>query len=532
MRYEITDDLEELLNVLPPSLAGALREASHFDTLLEVILDLGRKPEARYTDHEADLGEAEVTSAELDFVVHRIGEFGEDNRAGIERTLHRISAIRNRKAKVIGLTCRVGRAVFGTVDIIQDIVEEGKSVLLLGRPGVGKTTLLREAARVLSEKKRVIIVDTSNEIGGDGDIPHPAIGQARRMQVASPLLQHEVMIEAVENHMPEVIVIDEIGRELEAEAARTIAERGVQLIGTAHGNTLDNLMMNPTLSDLIGGIQSVTLSDEEARRRGTQKSILERKAPPTFDVVVEIQDRDHFNVHHDVATSVDLLLRGKQKAPELRYRDGSGQIKVDTTPPPPARARTERNDGRGERPETRPVEAPARALPAETHAQLATQNAPRTLRAYPYGVSQSRLEQVARNLQVPVQVVAELDEADVVLTLKNYYRKRPQRIAEAERRNIPIYVLRSNSPVQLESCLADIFGIERRNSLDPFEEAAEETRAAIEDVRSGRRSSVDLSPQNAFMRRKQHEMAREADLLSNSHGKEPRRAVRIYQNNG
>jgi stage III sporulation protein SpoIIIAA len=523
MRYEITDDLEALLNVLPAPLASALWEAGHFDTLLEIILDLGRRPEARYTDHEMDLGEAEVTATEIDFIVHRIGDFGEDNRAGIERTLHRISAIRNRKSKVIGLTCRVGRAVFGTIDIIQDIVEEGKNVLLLGRPGVGKTTLLREAARVLSEKKRVIIVDTSNEIGGDGDIPHPAIGHARRMQVASPVLQHEVMIEAVENHMPEVIVIDEIGRELEAEAARTIAERGVQLIGTAHGNTLDNLMMNPTLADLIGGIQSVTLSDEEARRRGTQKSILERKAPPTFDVVVEIQDRDHFNIHHDVGTSVDLVLRGKQKAPELRYRDGSGQIKVDSAllPPAPPRARGER-----------PAEVLPHTAPVEAHAPPASQSTTRTLRAYPFGLSQSRLEQVARNLQVPVHVVDELDEADVVLTLKNYYRKRPQRIAEAERRNIPIYVLRSNSPLQLETCLADIFGIERRSSSDPFEEAAEETRAAIEDVRSGRRSSVDLSPQNAFMRRKQHEMAREANLVSHSHGKEPRRSVRIYQNNG
>jgi stage III sporulation protein SpoIIIAA len=523
MRYEITDDLEALLNVLPAPLASALWEAGHFDTLLEIILDLGRRPEARYTDHEMDLGEAEVTATEIDFIVHRIGDFGEDNRAGIERTLHRISAIRNRKSKVIGLTCRVGRAVFGTIDIIQDIVEEGKNVLLLGRPGVGKTTLLREAARVLSEKKRVIIVDTSNEIGGDGDIPHPAIGHARRMQVASPVLQHEVMIEAVENHMPEVIVIDEIGRELEAEAARTIAERGVQLIGTAHGNTLDNLMMNPTLADLIGGIQSVTLSDEEARRRGTQKSILERKAPPTFDVVVEIQDRDHFNIHHDVGTSVDLVLRGKQKAPELRYRDGSGQIKVDSALLPPAPPRP-----RGER----PAEVLPHTAPVEADAPPASQSATRTLRAYPYGLSQSRLEQVARNLQVPVHVVDELDEADVVLTLKNYYRKRPQRIAEAERRNIPIYVLRSNSPLQLETCLADIFGIERRSSSDPFEEAAEETRAAIEDVRSGRRSSVDLSPQNAFMRRKQHEMAREANLVSHSHGKEPRRSVRIYQNNG
>ncbi|MEP7200821.1 MAG: AAA family ATPase, partial [Chloroflexota bacterium] len=250
MRYETTDDIQVLLNVLPPHIADALRRANEFETLLEIVLDLGRAPEARYTDHEMELSAQEITTTEIDYVVQRIGDFGDDNRAGIERTLHRISAIRNRKGKVIGLTCRVGRAVFGTVDIIQDIIGEGKSVLLLGRPGVGKTTLLREAARVLGDQKRVVIVDTSNEIGGDGDIPHPAIGQSRRMQVATPMLQHEVMIEAVENHMPEVIVIDEIGRELEAEAARTIAERGVQLIGTAHGNTLDNLMMNPTLADL------------------------------------------------------------------------------------------------------------------------------------------------------------------------------------------------------------------------------------------------------------------------------------------
>src|SRR2546426_5593226 len=328
MQYETTDDLEVLMNVLPQHICESLRRANQFDQLLEIVLDLGRRPEARYTDHETDLSEHEVTQVEIDYVVQRIGQFGEDNRAGIERTLHRISAIRNRRSRVIGLTCRVGRAVFGTIEIIQDIVESGKSVLLLGKPGVGKTTLLREAARVLSDSKRVVIVDTSNEIGGDGDIPHPAIGQARRMQVTSPPLQHEVMIEAVENHMPEVIVIDEIGRELEAEAARTIAERGVQLIGTAHGQTLDNLMMNPTLADLIGGIQSVTLSDEEARRRGTQKSILERKAPPTFDVLIEIQDRDRLVVHHDVAKAGDMVLRGRQLPPELRFRDGAGQVTV------------------------------------------------------------------------------------------------------------------------------------------------------------------------------------------------------------
>ncbi|MEP7198958.1 MAG: R3H domain-containing nucleic acid-binding protein, partial [Chloroflexota bacterium] len=296
----------------------------------------------------------------------------------------------------------------------------------------------------------------------------------------------------------------------------------------AHGNTLDNLMMNPTLADLIGGIQSVTLSDEEARRRGTQKSILERKAPPTFDVVIEIQDRDHLNVHHDVSLSVDMLLRGKQKPPELRYRDGAGQINVETAPPSPtpARARGER----AERVET--AHAGEVMEPRAVVAPSANEKATRTLRTYPYGVSQTRVQQVARSLQVPVAVVDDLDEADVVLTLKNYYRKRPQRIGEAERRGIPIYVLRSNSPLQIESCLADIFGIERRSAHDPFEEATAETRTAIEDIRTGRRSSVDLTPQNAFMRRKQHELAREANLLSRSHGKEPKRSVKIYQNNG
>ncbi len=497
---EITDDLDLLVSVLPPKLTASLKRMNREQDLLEVVLDLGRLPEARFTDQEAGLDDSEVTEEEIEYVVSRIGDFGEDNRAGIERTLHRISAIRNRKGKIVGLTCRVGRAVYGTIDIIRDIVESGKSILLLGRPGVGKTTMLREVARVLGDVKRVVIVDTSNEIGGDGDIPHPAIGKARRMQVPTPVLQHEVMIEAVENHMPEVIIIDEIGRELEATAARTIAERGVQLVATAHGNTLDNLMMNPTLADLVGGIQAVTLSDEEARRRGTQKTVLERRAPPTFDVVVEIQGFYHLAVRHDVAEAADAILRGRELPVELRYRDESGEVHTETALLP--------KEGR----------EPSAVEVAEPLAPL---------RVYPYGVNQNYLGRASEELGLPVEVVKRLGQADIMLTLKSYYRKRPRAIVDAERRGIPVYVLRSNTLRQIKSSLAEVFGVEKR--VDPFALALQETQEAIREVLAGARS-VELSPQKAYVRRKQHEMAREANLVSRSRGKEPRRRVKIYQN--
>ncbi len=506
MQDKITDDLAALLEVVPPEIAQAIRKENHGDDLLEVVLDLGRVPEARFLKGEVILNPREITQDEIDFVVDRVGDFTTDNRAGIERTLHRISSIRNRRGGIVGLTLRVGRAVYGTIDIIRDLLVSGKSILLLGRPGVGKTTLLREAARVLGDEKRVVVVDTSNEIGGDGDIPHPAIGRARRMQVSQPDFQHEVMIEAVENHMPEVIIIDEIGREAEAAAARTIAERGVQLVGTAHGNTLDNLLQNPTLCDLVGGIQAVTLSDEEARRRGTQKTVLERKAPPTFDVVIEIKDWQYLAVHHDVAASVDALLRGRARPPEMRYRDESGQVQV-------------------EQPTTalqmpQPEDAPLRTTPARQQAPS------RTLRVYAYGLGKNRLRQAAQNLHLPVELVVDVENADAVMTLKNYYRRRPQPLNNAERRGVPIYVLRANTVNQIESCLADIFGLDV-TELDPTAIAMRETEQAIHAVLSGKKA-VDLTPRNSYIRRLQHELARQANLVSHSYGKDPQRHVRIF----
>ena len=776
-RRESIDDLGLLLKALPPDIFEAVRALTDPSQLIEVVMDLGRKPEARFTDGEVTLLEREIGEADIKYVVDHIGTFGDDNRAGIERTLHRISAIRNRTGKIVGLTCRIGRAVYGTIEIINDFVESGKSILIMGRPGIGKTTMLREAARVLAEDhgKRVVVVDTSNEIAGDGDIPHPAIGRARRMQVRTPSVQHEVMIEAVENHMPEVIVIDEIGTELEAHAARTIAERGVQLIGTAHGNNLDNLMLNPTLTDLIGGIQTVTLGDEEARRRRSQKSVLERKAPPTFDVIVEILDREKVTVHSDVAETVDALLRGDPISAELRWRDEGGVHRSQSRPKPsprealaggdrfgsdrfaglvgagpgwrtepawrgsgsyhapsdwrdadrggvrpgyrpgsgggwraPARGAREVHEGAhrtrsgegpggsggtstggpgqgwgaagapeavtpgsgpegGPRSRTLPGErfsAPPRgpgrdspivpfkageladrgpvergavplpepraremrelerqrswarqatralndyradgvdedeealgvegpALTALAAGALAGAGAPAgaggpeaeidredldrgspygdvgeddesaeddealadlvrlrsagasegdegrpvlrvndggtilpTLRVLPHGISRKRLEQAIKELQLPVIVARDPDEADVVMTLKSEYRQKTAGLRDAEDRGLPIYVLKSNTIVQMEASLTSIFSLE----VDPREAALREAEEAIGMVIRAA-EPVELSPQNAYIRRLQHQMAERANLVSRSRGREPYRRVRLY----
>ena len=693
-RRESIDDLDALLASLPPEIVAAVNALPDRTALIEVVMDLGRRPEARFPDSEVMLLDREIDEADIAYVIEHIGLFGDDNRAGIERTLHRISAIRNRTGKVVGLTCRIGRAVFGTIDIINDFVESGKSILIMGRPGIGKTTMLREAARVLADDmgKRVVVVDTSNEIAGDGDIPHPAIGKARRMQVKTPSVQHEVMIEAVENHMPQVIVIDEIGTELEAQAARTIAERGVQLIGTAHGNNLDNLMLNPTLSDLIGGIQSVTLGDEEARRRRTQKSVLERKAPPTFDVIVEIQDRERVVVHADVAETIDAMLRGDQVAPELRWRDDEGVHRSQGRPRPSPREQlgTERfaglvgtgspwrmepgwrGDGvrvvprrqrgggyreaervaacaRGYRPgasggwrQTRggsgresaprgpvseggvhgtmpgerfaatpygtrgyagagaaapadipfiageiadrgPLERGAPPSLAEKRARDARElerqkawrdQAAKALTAMkaedgtgpvnaddlddddddasacrpgssrpptatspswpaarrcrrcgscPRASAASGSSRPSATCSCPVVIAHDVDEADVVMTLKNEYKQKTPMLRDAEDRSMPIYVLKSNTIPQMQSSLTSIFALE----IDPREAALRETEDAIGVVLSSS-EAVELSPQNAYIRRLQHQMAERANLVSRSRGREPYRRVRLY----
>jgi nucleoside-triphosphatase THEP1 len=429
------------------------------------------------------------------------------------------------------------RAVFGTIEIIKDLVEGGKSVLIMGRPGIGKTTMLREAARVLADdlKKRVIIVDTSNEIAGDGDIPHPGIGRSRRMQVPSPSQQHAVMIEAVENHMPEVIVIDEIGTELEAQAARTIAERGVQLIATAHGNTLENLMLNPTLCDLIGGVQTVTLSDEEARRRGTQKSVLERKAPSTFDVVVEIQNWNRVAVHADVAEVVDSMLRGFPRSASLRYRDEQGQLRSEQQAARPLTIMATREpvfdargDGRGRGDsgfsrEGGPVrQAPAArpSGPREVSRPAASQ-----LRVYPFGVNRNKVEQALRG--IGGVATSDLDDADVVLTIKCYYRRKPQALRDAESRGTPIYVLRSNSAGQIEEAVQRMVHRDSTNGSSAAR-ALQETEEAIARVLEDS-EPVELAPQTAYVRRLQHLLAEQYNLGSRSAGREPYRRVLIFK---
>ncbi|PIS28352.1 single-stranded DNA-binding protein [Candidatus Saganbacteria bacterium CG08_land_8_20_14_0_20_45_16] len=499
----VDEELLKLLEVLPPRVKQSLLDHKDIDSLIEVILDLGKSPEARFSKIIFYISGDLVTQDDIDFVVSKVGSFSGDNRAGIERTLHRISCIRNRIGKIIGLTCRVGRAIYGTNDIIQDVMESNKNLLFLGPPGIGKTTKLREAARILSDQfgKRVVVVDTSNEIGGDGDIPHSGIGRARRMQVAAPELQHHVMIEAVENHMPEVIIVDEIGTELEATACRTIAERGVQLIGTAHGIALENVLSNPTLSDLVGGVQTVILGDEEAKRRHTQKAILERKAPPTFDVAIEIVERDKFAIYSNVSKAIDDLLRGRLPHPEVRVRTLEGKIKVEKPP----------------------VEM---TLPFDEELERSVKEKDQALvRIFPFGVNRGQLERGLLALGVPAVVVMKIDEADFVLTTKAKARPGTKIVTAAGEHGLPVHAIKKNVSAQIMKFLKFYF---RLGSSDDSEGIAlREIDEAIDTVqKSGH--SIDVNPQNAYIRRLQHQRVEEFGLRSESVGEEPLRRLRIY----
>jgi stage III sporulation protein SpoIIIAA len=495
------EDILLLVAILPAELQAALY-GLELDRLLEVVMDLGRIPEARFPDEVVQLSDKPVHQEDLAHVTAQIGEFGADNRAGIERTLHRISAIRNRKGQIIGLTLRVGRAVLGGIELLRDLIETGQSLLILGRPGVGKTTKLREMARVLADDlhKRVIVIDTSNEIAGDGDIPHPGIGSARRMQVSHVERQHAVMIEAVENHMPEVIIVDEIGTEAEAVAARTIAERGVQLIGTAHGNTLENLVKNPTLSDLVGGVQVVTLSDEEARRRRTAKTVSERRASPTFDIVVEMADRDEVIVHPDTAAAVDKLLRGIAPRGERREQAANGQIHVQTPE---------------EGPERRPSAGAGIAGPE-----------PRgPARIYPYALSRDLLERVIRSLRLNARTVGGPEQADLIIALRSRGDDlRLRRITED--RDISLHFIKRNTANEMRRLLERTFHVLEGIEGEEVQEMVDETERAIRRVLE-EGVEVELAPRGPALRKMQHRLIAGRGLLAESTGREPRRHLII-----
>ena len=438
---DVNDDLEKLIDNLPLFLQKQLTDHQRKDQLIEIVLDLGRRPEARFTTGPEYLSRKIISWQDIDYMTKRISKFSKENRAGIERTLHRISCIRSRQFLINGLTCRVGRAVFGTISVVRDLLESEKSILILGKPGVGKTTIIREIARVLADEmeKRVVIIDTSNEIAGDSDVPHSGIGRARRMQVAKPELQHQVMIEAVENHMPQVIIIDEIGTELEVLAARTIAEKGVQLVGTTHGNCLENLIKNPPLADLIGGIQYVTLSDDEAKRRGTQKSILERKAYPAFEVIIEINQQNLWTIHEDVKTSVDLFLRGNFGIGQIRQFSLIEKILIKSKRLQNStnfllKNKTSLNDSLQL---SRNNWIKVNQIKDEKTSSLLS----RKLIIYPYSISNNLLKEVLLKMGFKFVLTHEIRKAGLIIGLKSHLKQNFKLTNLAKQKNIPIYAL-------------------------------------------------------------------------------------------
>ena len=555
----LADDLTQLLDVLPTFISGPLEKHPRREQLVEIVLDIGRRPEARFAKGTDYLSYRTIVWQDLDYILKRLGKFSGDNRAGIEKTLHRISSIRNRKGNVIGLTCRVGRAIFGTVSIVRDLLEQKKSILLLGRPGVGKTTAIREIARVLSDgmKKRVIIIDTSNQIAGDGDLPHPSIGKARRMQVSNHQNQHEVMIEAVENHMPEIIIIDEIGTELEAAAARTIAERGVQLVGTAHGNALENLIKNPTITDLIGGIQYVTLGDEEAKRRGSSKSILERKAPPTFEVAIEIHDPQTWVIHENIEQSVDLLLQGQSLPVQRRslIQDYNNLIdckiiynqkEVDMNNDISLKRfssdkKQKKNYLLNRLPQSEKLKTKKLV---KNNGSLKTELKEKFTFLYIYGINNQDVKSLIKTLGIPVIITKEIQYADAILALANLVKNNRKLKQISHSKKITIHTIQSNNLLQIAKALRLLA---KRKELTPiktntnnkqlanlisqeFLTPLEETRLAIEEIVIAKSIPVDLVPRTSRIRKQQHELVTHYQLKGVSVGKEQNRRIRILPN--
>ena len=494
MRFkDQVDDIALLIQVLPKRVQTFLETHPQKQDLIEIVLDVGYRPEVRFSSEMMKCDALdEVTVPDIEAVVKRIGAFNTDNRAGIERTLHRISAIRNRYGTIIGLTCRVGRAIEGPIELLRDIIESNQNILFLGPPGIGKTTKLREAARVLNDelKKRVIVVDTSNEIAGDGDIPHPGIGYARRMQVPSPDRQHAVMIEAVENHMPQVIIVDEIGTEAEAMASRTIAERGVQLVATAHGNSLHNLIKNPTLSDLLGGIQSVILGDEEAKFRGSQKTVLERRAQPTFDVLIEIRERDKYFIYHDVAEAVDAYLRNEALSPEERLFEMNKK---------------------------EPIIIPEKKKKIETQPEAII---------FPFGLNTTRIKSCITTLGLSVQLTDKVGDADFILTVRSKVKQKSKLDQIRQGHDIPMHVLESSATDALTRFFKSKFDI-----LETQEEREDKSIAEIDALCQAverAKKPLEALPKSGYLRRLQHIAAETAGHQSLSVGKEPNRRVRVY----
>ena len=558
----LADDLNQLLDVLPKFISDTLQEHPRREQLIEVVLDIGRRPEARFSGSTEYLSYRTIVWQDLDHILKRLGKFSGDNRAGIEKTLHRISSLRNRQGSVIGLTCRIGRAIFGTVSIIRDLLEEKKSILLLGRPGVGKTTAIREIARVLSDgmQKRVIIIDTSNEIAGDGDLPHPSIGKARRMQVSNHQNQHEVMIEAVENHMPEIIIIDEIGTELEAAAARTIAERGVQLVGTAHGNTLENLIKNPTITDLIGGIQYVTLGDEEAKRRGSSKSILERKAPPTFDAAIEIHDLTTWAIHDNIQQSVDSLLQGQNVLIQKRslikglnvenfvdckifYNQKESYAPQGNSLKSPTTEKKQKNSDLLGRLNNEDKSKNKKLL--KNNEEIKNNLEQGFTFLYVYGVNNHDLKSLIKTLKLPIIITKEIQYADAILALANLVKNNRKLKQISQSKKIAIHTIQSNSLLQIAKALRLLA---KKNSMPVIKESdfnnkvndiisrefltpLEETRLAIEEIVIAKNIAVDLFPRQSSVRKQQHELVSHYHLVGVTVGTEKNKRLRIFPSN-